>query len=166
MPEKEKNTLLLELTEKDISNARNVLLQRFEHARNPVRHHVGGQEPTRRTVGHILASAEMCAARRRQREAELAAAEQLRLEQREAAARTKHLGKLAGREAQIWEQTDALIQTKQPNNYARAIHHLIDLRDLAVRRGQESGFASNLERLRENHQQKPSFVRRLADAGF
>jgi hypothetical protein len=166
MPEKEKNTLLLELTEKDISFARNVLLQRFEHARNPARHHVGGQEPTRRTVGHILASAEMCAAKRRQREEELAAAEQLRLEQREAAARTKHLGKLAGREAQIWEQTDALIQTKQPNNYARAIHHLIDLRDLAVRRGQESGFASNLGRLRENHQQKPSFVRRLADAGF
>jgi hypothetical protein len=165
MPEKEKNTLLLELTEKNIPNARIVLLQRFEHARNPTRHHVG-QEPTRRTVGHIRASAEMCAAERRQREEKLAAAEQLRLEQREAAARTKHLGKLAGREAQIWEQADALIQTKQPNNYARAINHLIDLRDLAMRRGQERGFASSLERLRENHQQKPSFLRRLADAGL
>ncbi len=118
MPEKEKNALLLELTEKDIPSARNVLLQRFEHARNPARHHGGGQEPTRRTVGHILASAEMCAAERRQREEELAATEQLRLKQREAAARTKHLGKLAGREAQIWEQAEALIQTKQPNNYA------------------------------------------------
>ncbi len=166
MPEKEKNTLLLELTEKDIPNARNVLLQRFEHARNPARHHVGLQEPTRRTVGHILASAEMCAAERIQREEELAAAEQLRLEQREAAARTKHLGTVAGQEAQIWEQAEALIQSKQPNNYARAINHLIDLRDLAVRRGQESGFASSLERLRENHQQKSSFLRRLAEAGL
>jgi len=166
MPEKEKNTLLLELTEKDIPNARGVILQRFEHARTPARHHVGDRKPARRTVGHILASAELYAAERRQREEELAAAEQLRLEQREAAARTKHLGKLAGRETQIWEQADALIQTKQPNNYARAIHHLIDLRDLAMRRGQETGFASSLERLRENHQQKPSFLRRLADAGL
>jgi uncharacterized Zn finger protein len=88
------------------------------------------------------------------------------LEQREAAARTKHLGKLAGREAQIWEQADALIQTKRPNNYARAIHHLIGLRDLAVRRGQASGFASSLERLRENHRRKPSVLRRLADRGL
>lgn len=166
MPEKEKNTLLLELTETDIPNARNVILQRFEHARNPARPHVRGQEPTRRTVGHILASAEMCAAERRQREEELAAAEQLRLEQREAAAQTQHLSKLAGSETQIWDQADALIQTKQPNNYARAINHLIDLRDLAVRRGQETDFASSLERLRENHQQKPSFLRRLADAGL
>jgi len=166
MAEKEKNALLLKLTEKDIPNAQDVLLQRFEQDRNPVRHHFGGQEPTRRTVGHILASAEMCAAERRQRGEELAAAEQLRLAQREAAARTKHLGKLAGREAQVWEQAESLIQTKQPNNYARAINHLIDLRDLAVRRGQEGGFASSLERLRENHQQKLSFLRRLADAGL
>lgn len=164
MPEKEKNTLLLKLTEMDIPNARNVILQRFEQARNPARHHVLGQEPTRRTVGHILASAEMCAAERRQREDELAAAEQLRLEQREAAARTKYLGKMAGREAQIWEQAEALIQTKQPNNYARAINHLIDLGDLAARRGQESGFASSLEQLRERHQQKSSFLRRIAEA--
>jgi hypothetical protein len=166
MPEKEKNVLLLELTEKDIPNVRNVLLQRFGHAIKPARHHVGSQEPTRRTVGHILTLAEMCAAERRQRQEVLAAAEQLCLEQREAVARTKHLGTLAGREAQIWEQAEALIQTKQPNNYARAINHLIDLRDLAVRRGQECGFASSLERLRENHQPKPSFLRRLAEAGL
>ena len=166
MPEKEKNVLLLELTEKDIPNVRNVLLQRFGHAIKPARHHVGSQEPTRRTVGHILALAEMCAAERSQREEELAAAKQLRLEQREAAARTKYLGKLSGREAQIWEQADALIQTKRPNNYARAIHHLIDLRDLAARRGQESGFASSLEQLRERHQQKSSFLRRIVEAGL
>jgi hypothetical protein len=63
---------------------------------------------------------------------------------------------MTGREAQIWEQADALIQAKQPNNYVRAIHHLIDLRDLAARREQESGVASRLER----------FLRRLADAGL
>ena len=166
MPEKEKNALLLELTEKNIPQSRTVLLQRFEQAKNHVRQHSGAQEATRRTVEQILASAEMCTTERRRRESELEAAEQLRQEQREAAARTKHLAKLAGREAQIWEQADALIQTKQPNNYARAISHIIDLRDLAVRHGQESGFDSRLERLRESHQQKPSFLRRLAEAGF
>jgi len=166
VPEKEKNALLLELTEKDIPHSRDFLLQRLEQARNSARHQHEGQETVRRTVGQLLTLAETRTAERRRQEEELAAAEQLRLEQREAAARTKHLGKLAGREAQIWEHADALIQTKQPNNYARAINHLIDLRDLAVRRGQESGFASSLERLRESHQQKPSFSRRLADAGL
>lgn len=166
MPEKEKNALLLELTEKNIPHSRTVLLQRFEQAKNHVRQHSGAQEATRRTVEQILASAEMCTTERRRRESEHEAAEQLRQEQREAAARTKHLAKLAGREVQMWEQADALIQTKQPNNYARAISHIIDLRDLAVRHGQESGFDSRLERLRESHQQKPSFLRRLAEAGF
>lgn len=166
MPEKEKNALLLELTEKDIPHSRSVILQRFEQARNPPRHHSGAQEPPRRTVEQILTSAEKCTTERRRREEKLEAAEQLRQEKREETARTKHLAKLAGREAQIWEQADALIQTKQPNNYARAISHIIDLRDLAVRHGQESGFDSRLERLRESHQQKPSFLRRLTEAGF
>jgi hypothetical protein len=166
IPEKEKNALLLELVEKDIPHSRSVILQRFEQARNPARQLSRAQEPARRTVEQVLASAELYTTKRKLREAELEAAEQLRLEQREAAARTKHLGKLAGREAQIWEQADALIQTKQPNNYARAINHLIDLRDLAMRRGQERGFASSLERLRERHQKKVSFLRRLAEAGL
>ena len=166
VPEKEKNALLLELTEKDIPNSRDFLLQRFEPARNSARHQHEGQGTVRRMVGQLLTLAETRTAERRRQEEELAAAKQLRLKQREAAARTKHLGKLAGREAQIWEQAEALIQTKQPNNYARAINHLIDLRDLAVRRGQEPGFASSLERLRENHRQKPSFLRRIADAGL
>jgi hypothetical protein len=166
VPEKEKNALLLELTVKDIPNSRDFLLQRFEQASNSARHQYEGQEAVRRTVGQLLTLAEPRTAERRRQAEELAAVEQLRLEQREAAARTKHLGKLAGREAQTWDQADALIQTKQPNNYACAINHLIDLRDLAVRRGKELGFASSLERLRENHRQKPSFLRRLADAGL
>jgi len=166
MPDKEKNALLLELAEKDLPHSRSVILQRLEQARNPVRHHSGIQEPPRRTVEQILTLAERCTAERRRREEELKEAENLRQEKREEAARTKHLGKLAGREAQIWEQADALIQTKQPNNYARAINHLIDLRDLAARRGQESGFDSNLERLRGRHQQKASFLRRLSEAGL
>lgn len=35
--------------------------------------------------------------------------------------RVNYLDKLAGREAQTWEQVDALVQTKQSTNYDRAV---------------------------------------------
>lgn len=76
----------------------------------------------------------------------------------------KYLDKLAGREAQIWEQVDALVQTKQPNNYDRALSHIVDLRDLAARRGQQVHFDAALDRLRVNHRAKPTFLRHLSDA--
>jgi hypothetical protein len=98
------------------------------------------------------------------REAERKAAEQQKQERARTSARVKYLDKLAGRKAQIWEQVDALAQTRQPNNYDRALSHILDLRDLASRRGQQVHFDSALERLRMNRRAKSTFLRRLTDA--
>ena len=166
MPEKEKNTLLLELAGNGTAHAQTALLRRFVKDRNQAKQRSGLQNPPRRPIGQLLASAQLRATERKRREAEHQAAEQLRREQQEASARTKFLNKLAGREAQIWEQADTLIQTKQPNNYDLAVTHLVDLRDLAFRQGQMPEFDSALARLRTCHQQKSSFLRRLANSGL
>jgi flagellar motility protein MotE (MotC chaperone) len=61
------------------------------------------------------------AALRIRREAERKATEQEKRERARTAAQVKYLDKLAGREAQTWEQVDALVQTKQSTNYDRAV---------------------------------------------
>src|SRR5258708_29083984 len=105
-----------------------------------------------------MASAQVHTDLRIRREAERKAGEQEKQERARIVARVKYLDKLAGREAQIWEQVDALAQTKQSNNYDRALGHILDLREPAARRGQQAHFNSALERLRENHRAKPTFL--------
>lgn len=166
MPESDKNALLLEMVERGSSPLQTEFLRRFAERSSLAKQRSEAQSPEHRTVGQLLAAAQSRTAERQRCEAERRAAEQARREKEEAAARVKYLNKLAGREAQIWERIDALAQTKQPNNYARAVNHLVDLRDLAARRGQEPEFDSALERLRRSHQMKPSFLRRLAAAGL
>jgi len=94
----------------------------------------------------------------------LEAAEQEKQERARTAARAQYLDELAGPEAQIWEQVGALVEKKQPTKYDRALRHVLSLRDLAARRGQQVHFDSALERLRMNHRAKPTFPRRLSDA--
>ncbi len=47
-----------------------------------------------------------------------------------------------------------------------AVQHLLDLRDLAVRKGEETAFSGRLVALREAHSRKPSFIGRLQDKGL
>ena len=163
MPEAEKNAFLLGMAEDNDSCSRNDLLRRFDQYCLPPMSRAEREDSQPRTVSQIMAVAQSHATRRIRREAERNAAEQEKQERSRTAARLQYLDKLAGREAQIWEQVDALAQTKQPNNYDRAVSHVVDLRDLAARRGQQVHFDSALERLRMNHRAKPTFLRRLSD---
>lgn len=92
--------------------------------------------------------------------AERTASERGRQERERATDRAKYLDQPAAREYEVWEQVTQLIQTKQPNNYDRAVSCLVDLRDLASRRGREQEFKAALDRLRECHLKKESFLRR------
>jgi len=162
MPAAEKNVLLLGIAEDNDSCSRIDLLRRFNQYRLPPMSRAERVDFQPRTVSQIMASARTHADQRIRREAELKAVQQEKQERAKTAARVKYLDKLAGREAQIWEQVDALAQTKQPNNYDLALSHILDLRDLAARRGQQVYFDSALERLRLNHRAKPTFLRRLS----
>jgi hypothetical protein len=164
MPEAEKNAFLLGMAKDNDSYPKIDLLRRFRHHRLPSKSRSGREDSQPRTVSQIMTVAQSHAALRIRREAERKAAEQEKRERARTAARVKYLDRLAGREAQIWEQVDALVQTKQPNNYDRALRHIVDLRDLAARRGQQVHFDAALEQLRVNHCAKPTFLRRLSDA--
>jgi hypothetical protein len=59
-----------------------------------------------------------------------------------------------------------LVQTKQPDKYGLAVSLLVDLRDLAARDGRDAQFRLALASLRGVHSAKPSFLRRLAEAGL
>jgi hypothetical protein len=164
MPEAEKNALLLGLADDNNSRSRIDLLRRFNKCRVPPLPRAEGEDSQPRTVSQIMAVAQANVAQRIRRKAERKTAEQEKQERARTAARVQYLDNLAGREAQIWERVDALAQTKQPNNYDRALSHILDLRDLAARRGQQVHFDSALERLRKNHRAKPTFLRRISDA--
>jgi hypothetical protein len=166
MPEAEKNALLLRMAEDNDFRSSIDLLGRFNQYRLPPMSRAERADSQPRTVSQIIALAQVHTDQRIRREAERKAAEQEKQEQARTAARVKYLDKLAGREAQIWERVDALAQTKQPNNYDRAVSHVVDLRDLAARCGQQVYFDSALDRLRMNHRAKATFLRRLSQANL
>ena len=50
--------------------------------------------------------------------------------------------------------------------YDLVMQHLLDLRDLAKRRGKESDFAKQVSALREAHSRTPTFLARLLEKGI
>jgi hypothetical protein len=84
----------------------------------------------------------------------------------EEAIRARYLEQLAEREEATWDQVIAVIQKRQPKAYDQAIRLLVDLRDLAVSQGVETGFKAKIEQLRAAHNAKTSFLDRLTDAAL
>ena len=80
--------------------------------------------------------------------------------------RAVYLEGLAKREKVVWKQVEAYIQQRQPKDYERAVILLVDLHDLSVRQGDETGFQLTVEELRKTHAAKSAFLRRLAKANL
>lgn len=55
---------------------------------------------------------------------------------------------------------------RQPKDYDKAVILLTDMHDFAVRRGQTARFQTVLEKIRQAHAAKESFLRRLAKANL
>lgn len=124
-----------------------------------------GKVHRRRTVAELLRLAERAAEKRRRAEAGKAAKEKARREREAAAARVRHLDKLAGTEPALWKRVDGLVATKQPRRYDEAVELLTDLRDLAARKD-GADFWRGLEVLRAEHVRKPTLIERLHKAGL
>jgi hypothetical protein len=119
-----------------------------------------------RTVADLLdAAAEFRLERHRQAEAEAAAREALREQQREAA-RQRRLDELAKDPEAAWAEAGKLIGTKVPARYDEAVTLLADLRELARRDGQAGEFERRFAALREEHLRKPSLIARFDRAGL
>ncbi len=121
-------------------------------------------KPRKRTVGELLRLGEEFRDNRRRAEAEKAAQEKAQREAKATAHREKYLEGLAIREMETWLQVDRLIATKQPGRYDEAVRFLVDLRDVAVRKGKMEKFLGHIARLHEQHEKKPSFLKRMEKA--
>ena len=124
------------------------------------------EQNEKRTVGELLRAAEERAEENRRIAAKKAAEEKTRREREAAEHREKYLNEIAKRELDLWNQVETLISTKQPKSYDQAVRLLIDLRDLATRKGKMVEFKARLDALRAAQTRKPSFIERLRRAGL
>lgn len=124
------------------------------------------KQPRRRTVGELLRSAENLVEENRRLAAQKAAEEKARREREATILRQKHLDKIEGRQPELWNEVENLISTKQPKSYDTAVKLLVDLRDLAIRKGKTDEFRSRIEAIDAAHTRKPSFIERLRKAGL
>ena len=138
------------------------LLKRFRDSRDPRQ----CRAAKARTVAELLAAAEKLADERRRKETERANRERDRREEEERRARERYLKNLAPRKADVWVKVDQLIASKQPKKYDEAVALLRDLRDLGRRDGNTREIGARLRELQIQHQGKPTFIRRLREAGL
>ena len=117
----------------------------------------------RRTAGKILAEAERRREIREREAAEQTERERKRFEAERAAAREKHLKKLADGETQAWARVDSLIAQK-PARYGEAVDLLKDLGEVLRRGSRNAEFGRRIRSLRDDHARKLTFIRRLDEA--
>jgi len=150
LPAEERDTFLLRLAqgEAHLSVELNRRLRQVSPVPEP--------EPRpRRTVGQLLREAEERRERERRRRAEEAEAR-----------RVRELEALAKREAQTWDEVDALIQQTQAKAYDEAVRLLLKLRELAGYQSQEATFQQRLNRIYEQYHRRSALLRRLQKAGL
>jgi len=165
LPEKEKDKLLIAAAEEHGERWRNDLVQRFRR-KSLRRTSDGPAESQRRKASDLLAAAHARAKGRARLLNEQRIAEAAKRRAEDEANRARYLDQIARRQPEIWNQVAAHIQTRQPKDYEKAVSLLTDLHDHAVRGGQTAGFQTALEKIRQVHAAKESFLRRLAKANL
>ena len=164
LPDSEKTALLVDLAKGGELHVRAQLLRRFRAAIESPRQTV--MSPQSRTVADLLTSSRRHGEERRRKEAERQRRERARREREATAAREKYLAGLAQREPEVWARVDALIATKRPGDYDQAVQLLKDLSDLGIRSGRSTEIQAHIHQLQDQHVNKPSFLRRLAQCGL
>ncbi len=164
LPEKEKDDVLLRLIKGHDPHLGAELVQKYQQTISIKDNVAMGKKP--RTVADLISMGEAYASERKRRIAEQKAKERARKERERAIIREKYLNDLAKREDQVWKQVDELIKTKRQSDYDSAVQLLVDLRDLSIKMNNDRPFQEKLQSLREKHNRKPSFVRRLNEAGL
>jgi hypothetical protein len=165
LPEKDKHELLITAAVDQDERWRNDLVRRFR--RTNLQQASDVLTPSeRRKAGDLLAAGQTRAKERARLLNERRTAEAAKCRAEDLANRARYLDQLGRRQAEIWKQVAAHVQTRQPKDYDRAVSLLIDLHDLAVCRGKTAGFQTALEKIRQVHAAKESFLRRLAKASL
>lgn len=121
----------------------------------------------RRTVQALLQRAEEIETIREQLKAEEAARAEAERARKAAEAREKHLDRQALREPALWPAVHSHIATRLPKEYDMAVALLLDLRDLARRRGKNAhaAFVGQLCELKDTWKSRHGLIKRI-DAAF
>lgn len=161
LPAPEKNDLLMRLLDGHGSQIGIELRNRFERGQQQANPKPAARP---RTARDLLAAAERIRALREHEDARRAAEEESRRVREAAAARERHLERLATRVPQAWLKVDELISMRQAKTYAEAVQMLLDLREIMARRHAVSDFDRRLAEIRAAHAKKRAFIEQL-DAG-
>ncbi len=165
LPEKDKDELLIAAVVEQGERWRNDLVQRFR--RKSLQQTSNGlAKSQRRKAGDLLAAAHARGKERARLLNEQRIAEAAKRRAEDEVNRARYLDQIGRCQPEIWNQVAAHIQTRRPKDYDKAISLLTDLHDVAVRRGQTEGFQTALEKIRQVHAAKESFLRRLAKANL
>jgi hypothetical protein len=163
LPANEKENLLIDFLSASGDRCRLELLQRFQRENAVAASH---SVIERRTVKDLLTAARVRADERAKQLSAKRAADAARKKAKDEADRTVYLEGLAKREKAVWKQVEEYVEQRQPKAYERAVILLVDLHDLAVRQGDETGFQLTMEELRQTHAAKGAFLRKLAKANL
>ena len=162
LPEKEKNSLLLEIVQSQQLNLVARLLQRF-------RKETANEQKTdtsikQRTVKELLEKAEQ-RAEYRKREEEKRLAEKRAKEKAEAEKkRTEYLESLIPHQENVWKEVLELIASSKPKSYDDATGKLVDLRDISISINTETDFQVRFNELCQKQSRKPSLISRFKNA--
>lgn len=112
-------------------------------------------DQSERTIQQLLdaAQTERAEAEKRQRQA----AE---------AKRIQELLALAGRETQVWQEVEALLQKSQAKTYDQAVQLLVQLRDLAHYRDRYRAFQERLHQIHAHYSKRTALIERLRRASL
>lgn len=106
------------------------------------------------------------AAERARLEAERRAIQVARDARERAAARSRYLDTLAGREEQVWNDVEQLLDVKRAREYDQAVQLMLDLNELAIRESRDDAFFDRLAELRARYARRPALIDRLERAGL
>lgn len=160
LPANEKDELLAAFCRNEEPHLATKLRRRFRESTSATPNALSGG----RTVGHLLARAQILRQRREEKERSKAAAAKARRQAEEARKRQADLDALAQKGETPWDEVRNLIELKQSNAYDRAVTTLKDLHELAERSGTIDAFRARLSTIRDAHSKKPSFIDRLRRA--
>jgi len=164
LPMVEKDDILFRLVDAPSPHLGAELRQRFLRTKSEAGNSVTNKPP--RSVQELLERAEIITEERERQAAKQKAKALAKEKKQRAIARKKYLEILAAREDSIWKKVATLIDSKQPAKYDEAIKLLVDLRDLNKADGKQSVFNAKLQKIRERHHRKPTFLDRLKRKGL
>ena len=159
IPEAEKTALLQRLVDGDPHVAAEIRSK----VREAVASAVGEAPVRRRTVADLRSRAAAIREEREVAAAERREAERRRRAAEEEEARRVRLGVLVARGmASVWREVETEIERRNAAGYERAVGLLRDLQVLAEENGSMQEFAERVRSLRDRHERKRQFIKRLA----